>query len=114
MLLLVTDALRKVERLLGSLSPAEKAEVRDWIVRDLNEATPGIDMTSGVCGGQAVIVRTRIPVWVLEHARRQGATDVDLLRAYPSLRAEDLAHAWAYVRAHGDEIEQLIRDNEAA
>jgi uncharacterized protein (DUF433 family) len=114
MLLLVTDALREVERLLGSLSPAEKAEVRDWIVRDLNEATPGIDMTPGVCGGQAVIVRTRIPVWVLEDARRRGATEVDLLQAYPSLRAEDLAHAWAYVLAHGDEIEQLIRDNEAA
>jgi hypothetical protein len=30
------------------------------------------------------------------------------------LRAVDLANAWAYVRAHWDEIEQQIRANEAA
>jgi len=39
---------------------------------------------------------------------------MDLLRAYPALRAADLANAWAYVRAHRDEIEQQIRANEAA
>jgi uncharacterized protein (DUF433 family) len=38
----------------------------------------------------------------------------DLLRAYPSLRAEDLANTWAYVRSHRDEIVTQIRDNEAA
>jgi len=38
----------------------------------------------------------------------------DLLRAYPTLRAEDLANAWAYHRSHSDEIERQIRDNEAA
>jgi uncharacterized protein (DUF433 family) len=38
----------------------------------------------------------------------------DLLRAYPTLRAEDLTNAWAYVRSHRAEIEQQIRENEAA
>jgi len=37
-----------------------------------------------------------------------------LLESYPSLHAEDLANAWAYYRAHRDEIEQDIRENEAA
>jgi uncharacterized protein (DUF433 family) len=37
-----------------------------------------------------------------------------LLRGYPTLRAEDLANAWAYVRAHREEIEQQIRENEEA
>ena len=41
-------------------------------------------------------------------------SEADLLRCYPALRAEDLANAWAYVRAHRTEIEQQIRDNEAA
>jgi hypothetical protein len=37
-----------------------------------------------------------------------------LLHASPTLRAEDLVQAWAYVRAHPDEIDRNKRDNEAA
>jgi len=55
-----------------------------------------------------------VPVWVLEQARRLGSSEENLLRSYPSLRAEDLVNAWAYARAHKDEIEQQIRENEAA
>ena len=58
-------------------------------------------------------MRTRIPVWVLEQARRQGVSEADLLRSYPTLRAEDLANAWAYVRSHRDEINRQIEENEA-
>jgi uncharacterized protein (DUF433 family) len=43
-----------------------------------------------------------------------GISEADLLRSYPTLRAEDLANAWAYVRAHHDEIEQQIQENESA
>ena len=43
----------------------------------------------------AVIVRTRIPVWLLDQARRLGASEEALLAAYPHLRAEDLVNAWA-------------------
>lgn len=58
-------------------------------------------------------MRTRIPVWVLEQVRRLGTSEAELLRAYPSLRAEDLANAWAYVRGHREEIEREIAENEA-
>jgi uncharacterized protein (DUF433 family) len=51
---------------------------------------------------------------LLEQARRLGTTENQLLEAYPSLRAEDLANAWAFVRAHPAEIEAQIRDNESA
>ena len=74
----------------------------------------GIESTPGVCGGAACVVRTRIPVWLLENARRLGTPEAELLRAYPQLRAEDLANAWAYVRSHRDEIDGEIRENEAA
>jgi uncharacterized protein (DUF433 family) len=57
-------------------------------------------------------VRTQIPVWVLERARRQGVSAAELLRSYPALRAEDLASAWAYIRVHREEIERQIRENE--
>jgi uncharacterized protein (DUF433 family) len=50
----------------------------------------------------------------LEQARRLGTSEADLLRAYPSLRAEDLANAWAYVRSHRAEIDQQIHENEEA
>ncbi|MEN8217142.1 MAG: DUF5615 family PIN-like protein [Pseudomonadota bacterium] len=83
-----------------------------WIVRDLGDAVPGIESNTDVCGGSPCIVRTRIPVWVLEQGKRLGTSEADLLRCYPSLRAEDLTNAWAYVRTHRAEIEQQIRENE--
>jgi uncharacterized protein (DUF433 family) len=108
------DALRQVEDLLPSLSRAEKAQLLRIVVQDLDDAFPGVECTPGVCGGEPCIVRTRIPVWVLEQARRLGISEEELLRAYPALRAEDLANAWAYVRSHRIEIEDQIRENEAA
>jgi uncharacterized protein (DUF433 family) len=104
----------EAEKYISSLSRAEKAQVLQWIVRDLGDSFPGIESTEGICGGAARIVRTRIPVWTLEQARRLGTSEADLLRAFPSLRAEDLANAWAYVRSHRAEIEQEIRENEEA
>jgi uncharacterized protein (DUF433 family) len=72
------------------------------------------DTRPDVCGGEPCIVRTRIPVWLLEQARRVGATEQVLLAAYPHLRAEDLVNAWAYARSHSAEIEAQIRENEGA
>ena len=96
------------------MSRAEKAQLLQWVVQDWAMPSQASRAIPGICGGDPCIVRTRIPVWVLEQYRRLGASDVDLLRAYPALRATDLANAWAYVRAHRDEIEQQIRANEAA
>lgn len=75
---------------------------------------PGIERTPGVCGGSACIVRTRIPVWLLYGLREQGMSEADLLYNYPTLRAEDLVNAWAYVQTHREEIEREIQENEAA
>jgi uncharacterized protein (DUF433 family) len=65
-------------------------------------------------GGDPCIVRTRIPVWLLEQYRRLGASEADLLVNYPSLRAEDLVNAWAYVRSHRGEIDRQIAEQESA
>jgi uncharacterized protein (DUF433 family) len=106
--------LQDLEEELDALTPAEKTRLLQRIVRDLGDAFPGVESTPGVCGGEPCIVRTRIPVWMLEQMRRQGVREADILRSYPTLRAEDLASAWAYVRVHRAEIEQQIRDNEEA
>lgn len=108
------DALHETEKLLGQLTRAEKAQVLQWVARDLGGAFPGIESRPEVSGGEACLVRTRIPVWLLVQARQLGASEADLLRAYPALSAEDLANAWAYYRAYRDEIDGDIAANEAA
>src|SRR4051794_33988086 len=105
--------LSDFEKLLPSLSPGEKAQILKWVVRELGDAFPGIDSRPDVCGGEPSIVRTRIPVWLLEQARRLGASEQELLAAYPSLRAEVLVNASAYARSHSAEMNAQIGDNEA-
>jgi len=107
------SARQKSEELLSELTRAEKAQLLQWLVRDLGDTFPGIESQPGVVGGVPCIVRTRIPVWLLEQARRLGTSEAELLRAYPNLRAEDLANAWAYVRSHRAEIERQITENES-
>ncbi|MBW3623459.1 MAG: DUF433 domain-containing protein [Armatimonadetes bacterium] len=65
----------------------------------------------GVCGGKPCIAGTRIPVWVLEHFRRSGASDAEILKAYPSLTAGDLVAAWQYAHIHEKEINTQIKQN---
>ena len=108
------NTYQEAEKLLAAMTRAEKAQLLQWVVRDLGDSFPGIESNPNVCGGEPCIVRTRIPVWLLEQARRLGTLEADLLRAYPTLRAEDLANAWAYVRSHRAEIEKQISDNEEA
>ena len=108
------STLDDAQKLLATLDRDELAELLQRVAHDLGETSPGIESDSDVCGGEACIVRTRIPVWVLEQARRLGTDEAELLQSYPALRAEDLANAWAYVRSHEDEIEAQIHANEEA
>lgn len=98
------------DRLTG-LSPIEKAEAIQLLIEDLGTGWPGIERNAEVCGGDACVVRTRIPVWVLEQMRRLGANEADILLDYPSLNREDILNAWTYARAHSAEIEEAIADN---
>jgi uncharacterized protein (DUF433 family) len=106
------NAIQEAEKLLSTMTRAEKARLLEWLVRDLSDFHPGIEKTPGVCGGEACVANTRIPVWTLEQARRLGMSDADLLRNYPTLRAEDLVNAWDYVRSHREETDEAMRQNE--
>jgi uncharacterized protein (DUF433 family) len=108
------SALQEAEKLLSQLSPGEKARLLQHVARDLSGAFPGIESTPDVCGGDPCIVRTRIPVWSLERLRQLGAPEAEILRNYPTLNAEDLVNAWAYVAAHREGIERQIKENEEA
>lgn len=106
--------LQQAEELLPLLSRAEKAQLLRAVALDLDESFPAIESRVNVCGGEACVVRTRIPVWLLEQARRLGTTESELLDSYPTLRAQDLVNAWGYARARPEEIERAIRENEEA
>lgn len=84
------------------------------VAKDLQGASAGIESRDDVDGGEACIVRTRIPVSLLMQLRRAGASEADSLRDYPSLRAEDLINTWAFAQAHAAQIESDIISNEAA
>ena len=73
---------------------------------------PSVVSTPGVCGGSPRLIRTRIPVWLLEHMRRAGFPESKILESYPTLTAGDLVQAWAYVRGHRAEIDREIEENE--
>ena len=56
---------RELEREIHALPPQEKAKIVQSLFRELTGTWPGIEKTPGVMGGDACIVRTRIPVWAL-------------------------------------------------
>ena len=98
--------------MLSEMTRAEKAELLKLIVRDLSDDFPGIESRPDVMGGVPCITRIRIPVWLLEEARRLGTSEADLLRDYPTLTVQDLANAWNFVRSHQPAIEEQIVENE--
>lgn len=105
--------LEEIRESVAALAPAEKAMLLQTVASEVTHVFPGVESTPGVTGGDPCIVRTRIPVWVLEQSRRLGMSEIDLLRNYPTLRAQDLANAWSYVLARRDEIDRQIREHEA-
>ncbi len=58
--------------------------------------TDRIEMDPKVMLGKPVIRGTRIPVELLLRKLGEGATDEDLLDAYPRLKLEDIRAALAY------------------
>jgi uncharacterized protein (DUF433 family) len=76
--------------------------------------TPAIQKTPNICGGNACIRNTRIPVWLIINARRLGGTDAGLLDDYPGISQADVDACWDYYREHPIEIEQSIWFNDTA
>ncbi len=74
-----------------------------------------IQRTPDVCGGDACIRDTRIPVWSVVAAQRGSASESDLLTYFVTpLSPADIQAARAYFEQHPEEIEKDIRLNEEA
>lgn len=70
-----------------------------------------IGKTPGVCGGDARITGTRIPVWQLVEARNAGTREAQILIDFPRLTVRNLIDAWAYADEHPEEIAAAVHDN---
>lgn len=102
------DSIRDAVLLLPK---GDKVRILSLVALEVSNAHPGIDFQDNICGGSARIIRTRLSVWLLETLRRGGKSDAELLAAYPSLTAEDLANAWNYARTHREEMDREIVAN---
>jgi len=75
------------------------------VLRDRIEVNPNIML------GKPVIQGTRIPVELIVRKLGEGATEADLLDAYPRLTQEDIRAALAYAAdslAHEDILLQQV------
>lgn len=104
--------IQDLEAQLLSLSSDDKLIAIQILSRSLSQSWRGIRKTPGVCGGEACIEGTRIPVWVLVSYRQLGVKDADQLYNYPTLTASDLANAWIYAAANPNEIAAAIQAND--
>jgi uncharacterized protein (DUF433 family) len=73
---------------------------------------PSVVSTPNVCGGSPRLIRTRIPLWVLERMRQLGFSETKILESFPTLTSGDLVQAWGYIAIHKTEIEKEIEENE--
>jgi uncharacterized protein (DUF433 family) len=85
----LVDSLIQV---IESLTPEENLLFQE----KLSLSARAIQSTPGVCGGNARIRNTRIPVWTLVSLHQQGVHEAQLLRNYPVLDDRDLENAWRY------------------
>lgn len=106
--------LQDLQAQLHALTPTERADAIQILTQTLSNRSQGITKTSGVMGGDACIANTRLPVWLFVSLRHRGATDADLLEAYPHLVAADLVNVWAYADAYSEEIATALQEQEAA
>lgn len=73
--------------------------------------TERIEIDPGVLLGKPVIRGTRIPVELIVRKLSEGATEADLLDAYPQLVIRDIRTALAYA---ADSLAHEITTNEPA
>jgi uncharacterized protein (DUF433 family) len=103
---------KELETQLLSLNPQQRADAIQILVHKLRGESRGITRTSEVMGGNACIANTCLPVWLFVSLRSKGATDADILSAYPHLLAADLVNVWAYADAHPEEIAMAIQEHD--
>jgi uncharacterized protein (DUF433 family) len=102
----------ELEQALNHLSDEEKMETIAYLNNSISKTWIGIDKNENVCGGEACIIRTRIPVWSLVSYKLKGWDEKKFLQNFPALRISDLSNAWMYYKLNQQEIDKAILENE--
>ncbi len=102
----------ELEQTLNDLSEEEKIEAIAYLNNSISKSWIGVEKNANVCGGDACIIRTRIPVWSLVSYKLKGWNDEKILDNFPTLRVSDLSNAWIYYKLNQKEISVAIEKNE--
>lgn len=102
----------EIKQNLNLLSEEEKIETIFTLSYSITKSWIGIDKNQNVCGGDACIIRTRIPIWSLVLYKSKGWSENEILKNFPTLRKSDLYNAWIYYKLNKDEIDKAIQENE--
>jgi uncharacterized protein (DUF433 family) len=105
--------IEQAVELIRKMSRRDKSHLLAIVAADPDVVFPGISISPGVCGGAPRVAGTRIPVWLLEALRRDGASDQKLLQAYPQLDPQKLRDSWAFAEQNRELIDQEIAENES-
>lgn len=73
---------------------------------------PYITYQTGVCGGRAIILGTRMPVWSIIKWYKIGMSLEEIIREFPQLSPSQVYDAFSYYYDHQQEIETDIEENE--
>lgn len=73
-----------------------------------------IESSSGVCGGRARVAGTRVAVHRIARYYRLGYSPEEMLPLLNSLTLAQIYAALAYSLANAEEIEQALREEDAA
>lgn len=97
----------------GLVIEAFKGTPPEDIARDLrsleSSAQNAIQKSPDICGGDARIRSTRIPVWVLVSAKlKLRYSDTEILENYEGITDRDLLCAWHYYEQNKGEIDAAI------
>ena len=74
--------IQELDTQVSILNPVDKAKLINILTQTLTNSSLGIKKTLGVCGGDACIGNTRIPVWSLVCDRHLGDSDATALFRY--------------------------------
>jgi uncharacterized protein (DUF433 family) len=73
-----------------------------------------IEKKAGVCGGEPVIVGTRISVSLIVEMERVGHTVDEMVAMYPHIKHAQVYDALSYYYDHKKEIDKIIDENKEA
>ena len=72
---------------------------------------PYIERKKGVCGGEPVIVGTRITVSLIVEMERAGHSVDEMVAMHPHITHAQVYDALSYYYDHKEEIDKIIEEN---